>query len=217
MTQARTWNAVQSMWPGTKKKTRSHAISVCLQSENRSCSLSMVCCEILRHHFFLFSVVYQCHCDLTVSPYLLLVRVSSHCDRERGTPRNHGVESQRRDTTWNIQLTRPHVTGHGLSKAQGQTEPLDWRDKALQRRGSSWLHDTSADWFKGSLQELNLKGQLPLPYFGRNHLCWARCVYFTGQKQNSCVFVKTFRRNDSETGPHCDVYLPFKQPTLAGK
>lgn len=161
--------------------------------------------------------MYQCHCDLTVSPYLLLVRVSSHCDRERGTPRNHGVESQRRDTTWNIQLTRPPVAGLGLSKAQGQTEPLDWRDKALQRWGSSWLHDTSADWFKGSLQELNLKDQLPLPYFGRNLLCWARCVYFSGQKQNSYVLVKTFRRNDSETGPHCDVYLPFKQPILAGK
>lgn len=60
-------------WHKKKKKTRSHTISVCLQSEKRSCSLSMVCCEILRH-LFLFLFVFCC---VPMSLWLNSVSLSS--------------------------------------------------------------------------------------------------------------------------------------------
>lgn len=109
-----------------KENTHSHAISARLRSKKRSCSLSMVCCEILRHlplslSFFFNSCVPM---SLWLNSVSLssLGRVSSHCDRVRGTLRNHGVVSQRLDTTWNVQLTRPHVAGLGAE----QSTRTDW-------------------------------------------------------------------------------------------
>lgn len=159
--------------------------------------------------------VHRCHSDLTASPYQPSLRISSHCNREGGTLQNCGVVvSQGRGTTWNFffPLTGPHVAGLGLCKALGLSEWPDWRDKDLWRCQSSWLPDTSADWFKGSLQELNLKGQFPLLYFRRNLVCWGSQCLSSGQKQNSNVtiwsfFVFFFTETTLKTRPSADTYL----------